>query len=156
MRLWSSAQDAAEQSCLRVERRAKIGTASRLKGALWESEDSATLNTSFVERLNLTIRQASAYLRRRSPCRARGADQLRSHVELVRCHYNVVRPHRTLRLGRENQDASHAGWSGEHTYGLGRHLHGLPCHSGVLVAIVETGAAEFPTHSWPHEQRTAA
>ena len=48
-----------------IERRVKIGTASRLKAALLRSEDSETLNTSFVERLNLTIRQASAYLRRR-------------------------------------------------------------------------------------------
>ena len=59
---------------VRVERRLKIGTANRLKGALRESEDSETLNTSFVERLNLTIRQGSAYLRRRSPCHARGAE----------------------------------------------------------------------------------
>jgi hypothetical protein len=50
-----------------------------------ESEDSETLNTSFVERLNLTIRQGSAYLRRRSPCHARCEDQLREHVELLRC-----------------------------------------------------------------------
>ena len=88
---------------VRVERRVKIGTANRLKAALWASEDSETLNTSFVERLNLTIRQASAYLRRRSPCHARDADQLRSHVELVRCHYNFVRPHRALRFGRETR-----------------------------------------------------
>ena len=88
---------------IRVERRVKIGTASRLQAALWASEDSETLNTSFVERLNLTIRQASAYLRRRSPCHARGADQLRSHVELVRCHYNFVRPHCALRFGRETR-----------------------------------------------------
>ena len=81
---------------IRVERRVKIGTTGRLQTALWESEDSETLNTSFVERLNLTIRQASAYLRRRSPCHARGADQLRSHIELVRCHYNFVRPQRGL------------------------------------------------------------
>ena len=45
---------------VRVERRVKIGTAKRLEAALLESEDSATLNTSFVERLNLTIRQGSA------------------------------------------------------------------------------------------------
>ncbi len=61
---------------IRVERRVKIGTASRLTAALLASEDSETLNTSFVERLNLTIRQGSAYLRRRSPCHARGAEQL--------------------------------------------------------------------------------
>ena len=47
---------------VRVERRVKIGTAARLKAAIVESEDSETLNTSFIERLNLTIRQASAYL----------------------------------------------------------------------------------------------
>ena len=36
---------------VRVERRRRIGTAGRLKAALWESEDSETLNTSFVERV---------------------------------------------------------------------------------------------------------
>jgi hypothetical protein len=46
---------------VRVERRAVIG-AGRLKQALRNSEDSVTLNTSFVERLNLTIRQGSSYL----------------------------------------------------------------------------------------------
>ena len=114
---------------IRVERRVKIGTASRLQAALWASEDSETLNTSFVERLNLTIRQASAYLRRRSPCHARGADQLRSHVELVRCHYNFVRPHCALRVWARNPDASHASRSGEHATGLERHLHDGPRHS---------------------------
>ena len=34
---------------VRVERRVKIGTATRLKAALWASEDSETLNTSFVD-----------------------------------------------------------------------------------------------------------
>ena len=84
---------------VRVERRLTIGTARRLKEALLESEDSKTLNTSFVERLNLTIRQGSAYLRRRSPCHARCKDQLRAHVELLRCHYNFIRRHRGLKFG---------------------------------------------------------
>jgi hypothetical protein len=66
-----------------VDRRVKIGPASRLSDALLESEDSETLNTSFVERLNLTIRQGSAYLCRRSPCHARREDLLRGHVELM-------------------------------------------------------------------------
>jgi hypothetical protein len=30
-----------------------------IEAALWDSEDSVKLNTSFVERLNLTIRQGS-------------------------------------------------------------------------------------------------
>jgi hypothetical protein len=59
------------------------------------------LNTSFVERLNLTIRQGSAYLGRRTRCQARWKQCLEDHLELLRCHYNFVRPHRALKFGRE-------------------------------------------------------
>ena len=85
---------------VRVERRAVIG-AGRLKQALRNSEDSLELNTSFVERLNLTIRQGSSYLGRRTICQARWKQCLNDHLELVRCHYNFVRPHRALKFGRE-------------------------------------------------------
>ena len=141
---------------IRVERRVKIGTASRLKAALWESEDSATLNTSFVERLNLTIRQASAYLRRRSPCHARGADQLRRYVELVRCHYNFVRPHRALRFGRETRTPAMQAGLVSTRLAMSDIFAARRVTLRVLVALVETGAAECPTLSWPHEQRMAA
>ena len=69
---------------VRVERRAVIG-AGRLKQALSNSEDSVKLNTSFVERLNLTIRQGSSYLGRRTLCQARGKQYLDAHLELLRC-----------------------------------------------------------------------
>jgi hypothetical protein len=59
------------------------------------------LNTSFVERLNLTIRQGSSYLGRRTICQARWKQCLEDHLELLRCHYNFVRPHRALKFGRE-------------------------------------------------------
>jgi hypothetical protein len=39
-----------------------MGGAWGLQQALRGSEDSVKLNTSFVERLNLSIRQGSAYL----------------------------------------------------------------------------------------------
>ena len=68
---------------VRVERRVTIGTAMQPKDALVQSEDSEHLNTSFVERLNLTIRQGLAYVRRCSPCHARCKAQLRGHVELL-------------------------------------------------------------------------
>jgi hypothetical protein len=48
-----------------------IGDAWRFEETLRDSEDSSTPNTSFVERLNLTIRQGSAYLFRRTVCHAR-------------------------------------------------------------------------------------
>ena len=81
--------------------RAVIGAGWRLEKRLQESEDSSTLNTSFIERLNLTIRQGSAYLCRRTICHARWKERLEDHLELLRCYYNFVRPHRALRFGRE-------------------------------------------------------
>ncbi len=138
---------------VRVERRVKIGT-SRLQAALLESEDSATLNTSFVERLNLTIRQGSAYLRRRSPCHARGADQLRGHVELLRCYYNFIRPHRALRFGRETRTpAMQAGLVSKRlalrdiftACGLTLRVFAAVVHVSVTVQPTESDAAEPPT-----------
>ena len=117
---------------VRVERRVKIGTASRLNAALLASEDSETLNTSFIERLNLTIRQGSAYLRRRSPCHARGADQLRGHVELLRCYYHVHSAAPGVEVRARDQDAGDAGRSGEPALGVARHLHGGRSHATYL------------------------
>ena len=59
------------------------------------------MNTSFIERMNLTIRQGSAYLSRRTLSHARSKEKLEEHLELLRCHYNFVRPHGALRFGRE-------------------------------------------------------
>ncbi|MFT7669908.1 MAG: hypothetical protein ACI8X5_002615 [Planctomycetota bacterium] len=76
-----------------------IGSECRLEDALEASEDSTKLNTAFIERLKLTIRQGSAYLNRRSPCHARKKRTLDDHLELLRCHYNFCRPHSSLRFG---------------------------------------------------------
>ena len=120
------------------------------------SEDSETLNTSFVERLNLTIRQGSAYLRRRSPCHARGADQLRGHVELLRCHYNFIRPHRALKFGRETRTpAMQAGlvsapmhWSDILTAPAPLYVFFLAVvRIPVTVQLMDTSAAALPTFS---------
>jgi IS1 family transposase len=86
---------------VKVERRAIIGADWRLDKMLADSEDSSKLNTSFIERLNLTIRQGSAYLSRRTICHARWKERLEDHLELIRCYYNFVRPHRALKFGRE-------------------------------------------------------
>jgi hypothetical protein len=76
-----------------------IGSEWRLEDALEASEDSTKLNTAFIERLNLTIRQGSAYLNRQSPCHARKKQTLDDHLELLRFHYNFCRPHSSLKLG---------------------------------------------------------
>ena len=86
---------------IKVERRAVHGAAWRFDDALNNSEDSSTLNTSFIERLNLTIRQSSAYLSRRTLSHARSTERLDEHLELLRCYYNFVRSHGALKFGRE-------------------------------------------------------
>ena len=140
-------------------------TARRLTDALLQSEDSEHLNTSFVERLNLTIRQGSAYLRRRSPCHTRCEEQLRGHAELLRCHYNFVRPHRALKFGRETRTpAMQAGvvstrltWSHIFTArGLSLRILVAVVRIPVIGQLRETGTAQLPTFLWPLEQRTAA
>ena len=53
--------------------------------------------------MNLTIRQSSAYLSRRTLSHARSTDTLDAHLELLRCYYNFVRPHGALKFGRETR-----------------------------------------------------
>jgi IS1 family transposase len=86
---------------IKVDRRSVRGAAWRFERALRDSEDSSKLNTSFIERLNLTIRQGSAFLCRRTICQARWKERLEDHLELLRCYYNFVRPHRALKFGIE-------------------------------------------------------
>src|SRR5262245_45949640 len=83
----------------KVERRAVIGTEWRLDERQRKSEDSSKLNTSFIERLNLTIRQGSAYLLRRTICHTRWKERLEDQLELLQCYYNFVRLHRALKFG---------------------------------------------------------
>ena len=150
---------------VRVERRRRIGTAGRLQAALWESADSETLHTSFVERLNPTIRQGSAYVRRRSPCHARGADQLHGHVDLLRCSYNFIRPHRALQCGRETRTpAMQAGlvnapmnWSDIFTAPAALYaFHVAVVRVPGAVQLMHTRPAALSSFSWPHEHRSAA
>ena len=58
------------------------------------------MNTSFIERLNLTVRHCCAYLARRRLSHARGEEHLTAQLELVRCFYNFIRPHRALQFGK--------------------------------------------------------
>ena len=77
-----------------------MGADLQIEDALCKSEGSSALNTSFIERLNLTVRQGSAYLHRRTACHVRRPEYLDDHLELLRCYYNFVRPHRGLKFGK--------------------------------------------------------
>lgn len=80
----------------------------RIPGARWksgrapsESGDSSTLDTSFVDRLNLTIRQVPAYLSRRTLLHWRRRRHQGDHPGLLRRRYHYGRARRALRFGKE-------------------------------------------------------
>jgi transposase InsO family protein len=56
------------------------------------------LNTAFVERLNLTVRQSVAALMRRTWSTMHQAPQLLLHLEWWRGYYHFVRLHESLRV----------------------------------------------------------
>ncbi len=62
---------------------------------------SGRLQTAFVERLNLTVRQSVAALTRRTWATAQTASGLQHQVEWWRAYDHFIRPHRSLR--RHNQ-----------------------------------------------------
>ena len=117
----------------RVERRRRIGPAGRLQAALWESADSETLHTSFVERLTLTIRQGSAYcapsLALPRPWR-RPAPRARRPLALLLQFHPAAQG---VEVRSRDPDASDARRLGERANELERHLHGagrslrIPC-----------------------------
>jgi transposase InsO family protein len=73
------------------------GTREALGVALRGLGLSGKLNTAFVERVNLTLRQSVAALIRRSWSTMQQAPQLLLHLEWWRGYYHFVRPHESLR-----------------------------------------------------------
>jgi len=55
------------------------------------------INTAFVERLNLSLRQRVAAMRRRSATSCKGEDGLSQHLVLFQVYHNFVLPHASLR-----------------------------------------------------------
>jgi transposase InsO family protein len=76
----------------------RCGTLGDLQVALRGLGLSGRLNTAFVERVNLTIRQSVAALARRTWATAQAAPSLLVHLEWWRGYYHFVRPHASLRV----------------------------------------------------------
>ncbi len=83
---------------VRVIHQMRCGTPAELKAALHGLGLSGRLNTAFVERVNLTIRQSVAALVRRTWATAQEAPHLLAHLEWWRGYYHFVRPHASLRV----------------------------------------------------------
>jgi transposase InsO family protein len=76
----------------------RCGTRAALQAALLGLGLSGRLNTAFVERVNLTVRQSVAALIRRTWSTVQAAPQLLLHLEWWRAYYHFVRPHASLQV----------------------------------------------------------
>jgi IS1 family transposase len=76
----------------------RCGTRMALRTALQTLGLSGRLNTAFVERVNLTVRQSVAALARRTWSTLWQAPQLLAHLEWWRTYYHFVRLHEALRV----------------------------------------------------------
>jgi IS1 family transposase len=65
------------------------------------------INTAFVERINLTIRQHVAAVGRRVSTLCKGEDGLRQQLALYHTYYNFCVPHTSLRLPLPQPEATH-------------------------------------------------
>jgi hypothetical protein len=79
-----------------VERRMLVGEAAAYRKRLCQAGLSGRINTSYVERLNLTIRQCVSKLTRRTWGPAKFTPELMEHLEWWRAYYHFVRAHESL------------------------------------------------------------
>jgi IS1 family transposase/transposase-like protein len=79
-----------------VERRVLVGEIAQYTGRLQQAGLSGRINTAFVERVNLTIRQCVSKLTRRTWGPAKFTPELMEHLEWWRSYYHFVRPHESL------------------------------------------------------------
>jgi IS1 family transposase len=85
----------------KVDRRMQLGSLEDLLAALQKLDFTGTINTAFVERLNLTLRHGLAALTRRSWATVQLAPALEDQLEWWRAWYHFCRPHLSLRLTLE-------------------------------------------------------
>ena len=103
---------------------------------------SATVTTR-IERLNLTIRQGSAYLSRRTLSHARATDTLDAHLELLRCYYNFVRTQPAVHRERFWDTGGSSRNASETTYGDAMAVSGGSTTSSVQPPCTLNGLGQF-------------
>ncbi|MBV7331447.1 hypothetical protein KFU94_25070 [Chloroflexi bacterium TSY] len=81
---------------VKVTKRLVFGTESRLQELLNASTASKTVNTSFVERNNLTCRQCNGRLSRKVLSYSKDVSRLENHLWLSFAYYHFVLPYSSL------------------------------------------------------------
>jgi len=83
---------------VKVEQRIVFGKEQGINKILERSPVSKTVNTSYVERNNLNLRQHSRRLTRKTNGFSKAKRNLEAQVILVMAYYNFVRPHCSLKI----------------------------------------------------------
>ncbi len=87
---------------IKVEKRIVFGSEDSVEDCL-EKSISNTINTSYIERSNLTLRQNDAHLQRKTLKFAKNMDYFEAKLNINILHYNFIKPHWSLSV---NQDKS--------------------------------------------------
>ncbi len=88
----------AQHHVVGVLRRVVQGTMTQVEAMLQQTQQTATINTAYIERLNATFRSRLVGLVRRGRCLARQLTTLQHGVYLVGTVYNFCTYHKSLRL----------------------------------------------------------
>lgn len=81
---------------VKVERKLVFGTEEAVQERL-NALGMNQINTSYVERQNLTLRSGISRLVRKSLCFSKDVKLLKAHLSLFLMYYNFARPHRGLK-----------------------------------------------------------
>jgi IS1 family transposase len=84
-----------------VEHRLLWGSVEEYRSRLKSNGLSGNINTSFIERVNLTIRQSISKLTRRTWGPAQYPSELEDHLYWWLAYYHFARPHESLRVKLE-------------------------------------------------------
>jgi IS1 family transposase len=111
---------------VRISRRVVFGTLEAVEQVLaaydWQ------INTAFIERVNLSIRQHVAAVGRRVATLCKGEDGLRQQLALYHVYYNFVLPHASLRQPLAEP---------VRTYGTGSAKRWRPCTPAMAAGVTD-------------------
>jgi len=82
----------------KIDTRLLFGNASQIKGILLDSVVSNYVNTTFVERNNLTIRQQNGRFQRKTLQFSKKKALFSSQLALFFGYYHFIRPHQSLQI----------------------------------------------------------
>jgi IS1 family transposase len=86
---------------VKVERNIIFGDPKQVEEIISASKTSNDINTSFIERVNLTLRNHSRKLTRKTLCFAKQKQALDAQTNIIITYYNFSKPHNSLTLKKE-------------------------------------------------------